>query len=169
MPVIQNVEKLKAWLKRKLEPICEADPVPLSKYVVALVKKDKSEQELKEICTAQLEVFLVNETEGFINELFVAIATKSYMTEDSDNTAKDSPSTDWPISDQLDSLGEVLPPPLPQPQVAADASASREEIVSSTKVGDAGKRSSETAEEGDREHRRTRRSRSRSRSHSPGR
>ena len=112
-----------------------------------------------------LFMFFFLETTGFINELFVAIATKSYMNEDGDNTATDSPTADLAV----DSMGEVLPPPLPQPQVAADTSALREEIVSSSKVGETGKRALETAEEGDREHRRTRRSRSRSRSHSPGR
>ena len=37
---------------------CDADPAALAKYVVALVKKDKPVEELKEICIDQLEVFL---------------------------------------------------------------------------------------------------------------
>ena len=37
---------------------CDADPAALAKYVVALVKKDKPMEELKEICIDQLEVFL---------------------------------------------------------------------------------------------------------------
>ena len=37
---------------------CDADPEALSKYVVALVKKDKPEEELKALCTCQLDVFL---------------------------------------------------------------------------------------------------------------
>ena len=37
---------------------CDADPAALAKYVVALVKKDKPVQELKDICIDQLEVFL---------------------------------------------------------------------------------------------------------------
>lgn len=37
---------------------CDADPAALAKYVVALVKKDKPVEELKEICVDQLEVFL---------------------------------------------------------------------------------------------------------------
>ena len=37
---------------------CDADPAALAKYVVALVKKDKPMQELKDICIDQLEVFL---------------------------------------------------------------------------------------------------------------
>ena len=37
---------------------CDADPGALAKYVVALVKKDKTEQELRDVCSDQLEVFL---------------------------------------------------------------------------------------------------------------
>lgn len=37
---------------------CDADPGALAKYVVALVKKDKSENDLKNLCKEQLEVFL---------------------------------------------------------------------------------------------------------------
>lgn len=37
---------------------CDADPSALAKYVVALVKKDKTEKELKALCIDQLDVFL---------------------------------------------------------------------------------------------------------------
>ena len=37
---------------------CDADPQALAKYVVALVKKDKTEEELRRLCYEQLEVFL---------------------------------------------------------------------------------------------------------------
>jgi len=37
---------------------CEADPGALAKYVVALVKKDKPFQELRDSCAEQLDVFL---------------------------------------------------------------------------------------------------------------
>lgn len=37
---------------------CDADPSALAKYVVALVKKDRSEKELKALCIDQLDVFL---------------------------------------------------------------------------------------------------------------
>lgn len=41
-----------------LNSSCDADPSALAKYVVALVKKDKSEKELKALCIDQLDVFL---------------------------------------------------------------------------------------------------------------
>ncbi len=37
---------------------CDADPVALAKYVVALLRKDKPKAALKELCVDQLEVFL---------------------------------------------------------------------------------------------------------------
>ncbi len=37
---------------------CDADPAALAKYVMALMKKDKSEAELREFCVEQLDVFL---------------------------------------------------------------------------------------------------------------
>ena len=37
---------------------CDADPLTLAKYVVALVKKDKTEAELRDLCSRELDVFL---------------------------------------------------------------------------------------------------------------
>ena len=49
--------QLKAWFLLEFFS-CDADPAALAKYVVALVKKDKPVEELKDICVDQLEVFL---------------------------------------------------------------------------------------------------------------
>uniref|UniRef100_A0A671S0F9 RNA-binding protein 27-like n=1 Tax=Sinocyclocheilus anshuiensis TaxID=1608454 RepID=A0A671S0F9_9TELE len=56
--IIDNVDALKSWLAKLLEPICDADPSALANYVVALVKKDKPEKELRALCADQLDVFL---------------------------------------------------------------------------------------------------------------
>ncbi|XP_066833244.1 RNA-binding protein 27 isoform X5 [Anser cygnoides] len=77
--IIENVEALKSWLARLLEPICDADPSALANYVVALVKKDKPEKELKAFCADQLDVFLQKETSGFVDKLFESLYTKSYL------------------------------------------------------------------------------------------
>uniref|UniRef100_A0A672INT1 RNA binding motif protein 26 n=1 Tax=Salarias fasciatus TaxID=181472 RepID=A0A672INT1_SALFA len=58
---------------------CDADPSALAKYVVALVKKDKTEKELKALCIDQLDVFLQKETQLFVDKLFEAINNKSYL------------------------------------------------------------------------------------------
>ncbi|XP_030067446.1 RNA-binding protein 27 isoform X2 [Microcaecilia unicolor] len=77
--LIENVEALKSWLAKLLEPICDADPSALANYVVALVKKDKSEKELKAFCADQLDVFLQKETTGFVDKLFESLFTKNYL------------------------------------------------------------------------------------------
>lgn len=37
---------------------CDAEPVAFAKYVLALLKKDSSEEKLRDICEEQLNVFL---------------------------------------------------------------------------------------------------------------
>ncbi|KAF7697440.1 hypothetical protein HF521_005858 [Silurus meridionalis] len=60
--MIENVDALKSWLAKLLEPICDADPSALANYVVAL-----------------LDVFLQKETTGFVEKLFECLATKNYL------------------------------------------------------------------------------------------
>ncbi|XP_056411548.1 RNA-binding protein 26 isoform X2 [Hyla sarda] len=62
-----------------ISTICDADPSALAKYVIALVKKDKNDRELKALCIDQLDVFLQRETQGFVDKLFEAVNTKSYL------------------------------------------------------------------------------------------
>jgi len=76
---IDHLDQLKAWLAKKLEPICDADPSALAKYVIALVKKDKVEAELQALCEDQLDVFLGIETKPFVADLFVTLESKSYV------------------------------------------------------------------------------------------
>ncbi|XP_072518154.1 RNA-binding protein 27 [Salminus brasiliensis] len=77
--IIDNVDALKSWLAKLLEPICDADPSALANYVVALVKKDKPEKELRALCADQLDVFLQKETTGFVDKLFQCLSTKNYL------------------------------------------------------------------------------------------
>ncbi|XP_029030597.1 RNA-binding protein 27 isoform X2 [Betta splendens] len=88
MMIIENVDALKSWLAKLLEPICDADPSALANYVVALVKKDKPEKELKALCADQLDVFLQKETIGFVEKLFECLTTKNYL---GNPPAKESP------------------------------------------------------------------------------
>ncbi|XP_043919957.1 RNA-binding protein 27 isoform X2 [Protopterus annectens] len=77
--LIEDVAALKAWLAVLLKPICDADPVALSNYVVALVKKDRPEKELKDFCVDQLDVFLQKETPAFVDTLFEGLKSRSYL------------------------------------------------------------------------------------------
>lgn len=51
---------------------CDADPSALANYVVALVKKDKPEKELKAFCADQLDVFLQKGTVFYTSLSFVS-------------------------------------------------------------------------------------------------
>ncbi|KAH9507852.1 hypothetical protein Btru_053068 [Bulinus truncatus] len=77
--IIEQVEALKTWLTNKLSPICDAEPSALAKYVCALVKKDKPEQDLRDICIDQLDVFLQQNTKPFVDELFEVLKSKVYI------------------------------------------------------------------------------------------
>ena len=57
----------------------DADPISLAKYVLALLKKDKGEAELKDFCIEQLDVFLSKETKSFVNKVFDVVKHKRYI------------------------------------------------------------------------------------------
>ena len=71
-------ELLKKWTVKKLEDISDADSDVLADYVLALAKTDDPEPVAKANCIENLKDFLVDKTERFVNDLFQAIATKSY-------------------------------------------------------------------------------------------
>ena len=58
---------------------CDADPAALAKYVLALIKKDKPKDELKESMVQQMDVFLQTETNSFIDMLFKVVEAKEYL------------------------------------------------------------------------------------------
>ncbi|XP_060533115.1 zinc finger protein swm [Cylas formicarius] len=78
--IVDQVDAFKSWLTAVLKPMCEADPAALAKYVLALIKKDKTEAELRKSMVGQLEVFLEGETENFVSLVFQTLATKDYIT-----------------------------------------------------------------------------------------
>lgn len=76
---VEKFDELKIWMSGMLKNICDADPTALASYILALLKRDRSEQDLKTLCIEQLEVFLQDETHGFVDKLFVALNDKSYL------------------------------------------------------------------------------------------
>ncbi|KAG8184148.1 hypothetical protein JTE90_010190 [Oedothorax gibbosus] len=75
--VLEKPELLKEWLITTLRKMCDADPVALGKYILALVKKDK--KDLKSFLSEQLEVFLLDDTSKFVELLLETLLTKSYL------------------------------------------------------------------------------------------
>ncbi|XP_065646403.1 RNA-binding protein 26 isoform X2 [Hydra vulgaris] len=88
--IIEGLDALKLWLSKKLEPICDADPAALAKYVIALIKKDKVQVELKALCEDQLDVFLGDNTKKFVADLFSSLDTKSYLPVNPDIVTNDN-------------------------------------------------------------------------------
>uniref|UniRef100_K3XBP9 PWI domain-containing protein n=1 Tax=Globisporangium ultimum (strain ATCC 200006 / CBS 805.95 / DAOM BR144) TaxID=431595 RepID=K3XBP9_GLOUD len=54
----ESKDLLRDWLIRSLEPVCDADPEVLSKYVLALIQNDPKKDGLQETCISKLEEFL---------------------------------------------------------------------------------------------------------------
>uniref|UniRef100_A0A1I7YD21 PWI domain-containing protein n=1 Tax=Steinernema glaseri TaxID=37863 RepID=A0A1I7YD21_9BILA len=81
MPVhISDPEKLSAWLAVMLRPLSDADPQILSKYIIAILSKDKKKNH-KVFCAEQLEVFLGSKSKEFVERLFNAVENELYLNE----------------------------------------------------------------------------------------
>ncbi|KAJ6799989.1 zinc finger CCCH domain-containing protein 27 [Iris pallida] len=73
---------LAEYLAKNLRPLTQADPVILSEYVVALLKKDKSTKELQNLCIDSLVEFLGQNTRSFTAKLFQALEDGSVVRAD---------------------------------------------------------------------------------------
>ncbi|KZT41348.1 hypothetical protein SISSUDRAFT_303216 [Sistotremastrum suecicum HHB10207 ss-3] len=109
--------QLRPWLIRTLEPMyaqlavilrhsdlatrCDADPVVLADYVLALLIHDGPEAELRKMFAKQLEEFLEQESGRFVETLFSALRSKAYLPY-SDSSAP--PADDAGIPIPIDAL-----------------------------------------------------------------
>ena len=71
---------LKGWLIDACEPYCDCEPAVLADYIIALLKKDKPDDELQKYCNESLEDFLRDETMGLVQRLFDAVTSGAYLT-----------------------------------------------------------------------------------------
>ncbi|XP_061381558.1 RNA-binding protein 26 isoform X1 [Danaus plexippus] len=90
--IIENPDAFKSWLTSILEPLCDADPAALAKYVYALVKKDKSLDELRDGMLDQLDVFLQQETKPFVDMLFKSLESQEYLKPSAESREPREPS-----------------------------------------------------------------------------
>ncbi|KAG5648152.1 hypothetical protein DXG03_006106 [Asterophora parasitica] len=75
-----TAQHLKPWLVRTLEPICDAEPGALADYILALLKHNVPETEMRKELAVQLDEFLDKaECSSFIDTLFTVLRTKSYL------------------------------------------------------------------------------------------
>nr|VZI39728.1 unnamed protein product [Spirometra erinaceieuropaei] len=85
-----KLNRRERWLREKLAPLSIADPTPLSQYIIALVKKDKPEDELQAFCIEQLEVFLQKNTATFVEDMFATLKSHaSTRTAEASRLAED--------------------------------------------------------------------------------
>ena len=71
-------ELLKAWVIKRIEDISDADSDVLAEYVLALVKSDEPDTVAKANAVANLQDFLQENSDKFVDEVFDAISTKAY-------------------------------------------------------------------------------------------
>ncbi|KAF3904822.1 hypothetical protein ABW20_dc0104963 [Dactylellina cionopaga] len=121
---------LKKWVVGLLENISDADSDVLADYVLALLRHEQSEAEVRQMCIDQLDDFLREHTTSFVNDLFTALRSKSYLSVNSTlhgglisttTTTTTPPAATVPIAppapDDGDSEGSYTPksPELPPP------------------------------------------------------
>ncbi|KAL8653570.1 MAG: hypothetical protein Q9210_002009 [Variospora velana] len=70
--------ELKTWVVKKLEDISDADSDVLGDYVLALIRAETPEPELRLSAISNLEDFLQEKAEKFVDETFLALRNKSY-------------------------------------------------------------------------------------------
>ncbi|KAF9270442.1 hypothetical protein L218DRAFT_982974 [Marasmius fiardii PR-910] len=99
-----NSPHLKAWLVRTLEPICDAEPGALADYILALLQHNVPENEMRKELAAQLDEFLEKECPAFIETLFTALRSKSYLPYTTSPPPLPSKSLDNGIPIPLDGL-----------------------------------------------------------------
>lgn len=71
-------DQLKGWIVKRLEDISDADSDVLADYVLALVKSDETDDQVRQNCQENLDDFLKQHTGEFVDDVFKVIATKSY-------------------------------------------------------------------------------------------
>ncbi|WWC85818.1 uncharacterized protein L201_000685 [Kwoniella dendrophila CBS 6074] len=77
-----DTNEFKTWLVTTIEPLCDADPIVMSDYIIALLKHDAVmvEDEWKIFVSRELEDFLEDNSKTFVETLFQALANKSYLS-----------------------------------------------------------------------------------------
>ncbi|KAI2794718.1 hypothetical protein POX_a01319 [Penicillium oxalicum] len=72
----EEAENVKTWVVKRLEDISDADSDVLADYVLALIRSDAPDDEIKETSIENLEDFLRENTKSFVDELFAQFGPK---------------------------------------------------------------------------------------------
>ncbi|KAK6429964.1 hypothetical protein LTR95_013888 [Oleoguttula sp. CCFEE 5521] len=71
-------ELLKTWVIKRLSDISDADSDVLADYVLALVKSNDPDAVVRDTCITNLQDFLQDSTESFVDEVISVITTKQF-------------------------------------------------------------------------------------------
>ncbi|KAL8788797.1 MAG: hypothetical protein Q9213_001468 [Squamulea squamosa] len=116
----EEAVELKTWVVKKLEDISDADSDVLADYVLALIRAETPEPELRLSAVANLEDFLHDKAEKFVDETFQALHSKSYMPGYVPPQQVISPATTFPTAPSIPILPQDSPalvhPPTSTPQ-----------------------------------------------------
>ncbi|KAK9460650.1 uncharacterized protein V1516DRAFT_425990 [Lipomyces oligophaga] len=79
--MIEGADSLefRGWVEQRLKDISDADSEILTNYVMALLQHDLPIGELKILCVEQLEDFLQDNTKAFVDDMLLALESKSYL------------------------------------------------------------------------------------------
>ncbi|CAF0923485.1 unnamed protein product [Adineta steineri] len=123
--LIDDEIALRDWLVVTLEPLCDAEPIALARYVLALVAKDKPLDKLRENCVDRLEVFLDRATKDFVEQLFDVIRNRRYIPDGKKENVQPKPSEinselleihqqqNVPSSTKEENIPQIEPTPIP--------------------------------------------------------
>ncbi|KAF4538014.1 CCCH zinc finger and RRM domain-containing protein [Lasiodiplodia theobromae] len=89
---------LKKWIVKRLEDISDADSDVLADYVLALVRSEDSDEQVKVNCLENLEDFLRDHTGSFVDDVFNTIRTKSYLPEDASSAPQETQAESQPFN-----------------------------------------------------------------------
>ncbi|KAJ2895362.1 hypothetical protein MKZ38_006633 [Zalerion maritima] len=81
----QDAPLLKAWIVKKLDNNSDADPDILADYVLALLRHEAAEEEVRKLCLTEIPDFLQSKegnpaaSAAFVNDLFECVHRKAYL------------------------------------------------------------------------------------------
>ncbi|KAL6881415.1 hypothetical protein J3F83DRAFT_55208 [Trichoderma novae-zelandiae] len=74
----EDAPLLKTWIVKRIENTSDADSDVLADYVIALLKHDGDAESVRKLCEAEIPDFLTEDSKTFLDDVFQAIAYKSY-------------------------------------------------------------------------------------------
>ncbi|CCG82685.1 Predicted protein [Taphrina deformans PYCC 5710] len=70
---------LKTWLEQRLSKVSDAEAPILAEYCIALLKHEQSEKQVHALCVEQLSDFLRGDTTKFVDDVFQAIRSRTFI------------------------------------------------------------------------------------------